>query len=144
MPNPDARSGFQSIWTRLAGRLSVRLLVLLVASMAVVFGVLGYLNIQLQRGHLEKTTMADTGRMSGIIKRNASYYMLRNQRDGLYHIITDMANEPEMVRIRIINDQGSISFSSDPSEMGKIVDEHLQVHETLPHGVSAFRLTDGQ
>jgi len=144
MPNPDARSGFQSIWTRLAGRLSVRLLVLLVASMAVVFGVLGYLNIQLQRGHLEKTTMADAARMSGVIKRNASYYMLRNQRDGLYHIITDMANEPEMVRIRIINDQGSISYSSDPSEMGKVVDERLQIHDSLPRGTSAFQFSDGK
>src|SRR3974390_862204 len=144
MPNPDTKSRLTFAWSRLTGTLSVRLLVLLVASMAVVFGVLGYLNIQLHRKHLEKTTLADAARMSSVIQRNTSYYMLRNQRDGLYHIITDMANEPEMVRIRIINDQGSISFSSDPSEMGKIVDEHLQVHETLPHGVSAFRLTDGQ
>jgi two-component system, NtrC family, sensor kinase len=144
MPGPNAKSGFQSVWAKLTGQLSVRLLVLLVASMAVVFGVLGYLNIQLHRKHLERTTLADAARMSSVIKRNTSYYMLRNQRDGLYHIITDMANEPEMVRIRIINDQGSISFSSDPSEMGKIVDEHLQVHDALPPGVPAFRLTDGK
>jgi two-component system NtrC family sensor kinase len=142
MSNPDAKSRLRSVWTKLTGRLSVRLLVLLVASMAVVFGVLGYLNIQLHRKHLERTTLADAARMSSVIKRNTSYYMLRNQRDGLYHIITDMANEPEMVRIRIINDQGSISFSSDPSEMGKVVDQHLQVHSALPAGVSAFHLPD--
>jgi two-component system NtrC family sensor kinase len=143
MSNPDARSGFAEVWTGLLGSLSVRLLVLLVASMAVVFGVLGYLNIRLHRGHLESTTMADAARMSSVIKRNTSYYMLRNQRDGLYHIITDMANEPEMVRIRIINDQGSISFSSDPSEMGKVVDKSLNVHDSLPAGAAAFRSTDG-
>jgi len=142
MRNPNAKSRLRSVWTKLTGRLSVRLLVLLVASMAVVFGVLGYLNIQLHRKHLERTTLADAARMSSVIKRNTSYYMLRNQRDGLYHIITDMANEPEMVRIRIINDQGSISFSSDPSEMGKLVDQHLQVHDALPAGVSAFHLPD--
>ena len=88
---------------------------LLVSSMAIIFGVLGYLNIRLHRQHLEQTVLADAARMSSVIKRNTSYYMLRNQRDGLYHSITDMANEPEMVRIRIINDQGRISFSSDPS-----------------------------
>ena len=144
MSNPEERSGLETIWRKLTGSLSVRLLVLLVASMAVVFGVLGYLNIQLQRGHLEKTTMADAARMSSVIKRNTSYYMLRNQRDGLYHIIADMANEPEMVRIRIINDQGSISFSSDPSEMGKVVDQRLQVHDLLPSGSSVFQFVDGK
>src|SRR5262249_413371 len=102
MPNPDAKSRAQSVWSNLTGSLSVALLVLLVALMAVVFGVLGILNIQLHRQHLERTTPADAARMSSVIKRNTSYYMLRNQRDGLYHIITDMANEPEMVRIRII------------------------------------------
>jgi len=140
MLNPDARSRLRSVWSKLTGSLSVRLLVLLVSSMAVVFGVLGYVNIQLHRRHLERTTLADAARMSSVIKRNTSYYMLRNQRDGLYHIITDMANEPEMVRIRIINEQGSISFSSDPSEMGKLVDQRMQVHDTLPSGVSTFHL----
>ena len=144
MRNPDAKSGLQTVWSQLTGRLSVRLLVLLVASMAVVFGVLGYLNIQLHRKHLEKTTLADAARMSSVIQRNTSYYMLRNQRDGLYHIITDMANEPEMVRIRIINDQGSISFSSDPSEMGKLVDQQMQVHDVLPTGVAAFHVANGK
>jgi len=144
MPSPEAKPGFSSIWAKLTGSLSVRLLVLLVASMAIVFGVLGYLNIQLHRKHLERTTLADAARMSSVIKRNTSYYMLRNQRDGLYHIITDMANEPEMVRIRIINDQGSISFSSDPAEMGKVIDVRMQVRDSLPAGASPFRFGDAK
>ncbi len=144
MRNPDDKSGATRLWTRVVGSLSWKLLVLLVSSMAVVFGILGYLNIQLHRRHLERTALADAARMSSVIKRNTSYYMLRNQRDGLYHIITDMANEPGMVRIRIINDRGSISFSSDPAEMGKIVDQHLQIYEALPAGTSSFRYTNGK
>jgi len=129
---------------RLAGSLSGKLLVVLVSSMAVIFGLLGYLNIRLHRHHLERTALADAARMSSVIKRNTSYYMLRNQRDGLYHIITDMANEPEMIRIRIINDRGSISFSSDPTEMGKVVDQNLAIHQALPPGGSAYRFADGK
>jgi len=144
MPEPEANSTVNARWTRLAGSLSGKLLVLLVSSMAVIFGVLGYLNIRLHRQHLERTALADAARMGSVIKRNTSYYMLRNQRDGLYHIITDMANEPGMARIRIINDRGTISFSSDPSEMGKIVDQHLQVYDALPAGVPAFQLADGK
>lgn len=144
MSSPEAKSGIRGLWVRLAGSLSGKLLVLLVSSMALVFGVLGYLNIQLHRRHLERTALADAARMSSVIKRNTSYYMLRNQRDGLYHIITDMANEPGMVRIRIINDRGSISFSSDPAEMGKIVDQNLQVYDALPYGTVSYRYANGE
>jgi two-component system NtrC family sensor kinase len=144
MSNPEDKSGHKGLWTRLAGSLSGKLLVLLVSSMAVIFGALGYLNIRLHRQHLERTALADAARMSSVIKRNTSYYMLRNQRDGLYHIITDMANEPEMVRIRIINDRGSISFSSDPSEMGKVVDQNLLPHDVLTPGVLSYRVADGK
>jgi two-component system, NtrC family, sensor kinase len=133
-----------TLWTRIAGSLSAKLLVLLVSSMAIVFGLLGYLNIELHRRHLERTALTAAARMSSVIKRNTSYYMLRNQRDGLYHIITDMANEPGMVRIRIINDRGSISFSSDPSEMGKSVDQNLQVSDRSPDGAAIYRYMDGK
>ncbi len=141
MPNPKAGTRASRIWTRISSSLSSKLLLLLVSSMVIVFGVLGYLNIQLHRKHLEQTTLDDAARMSSVIKRNTSYYMLRNQRDGLYHIITDMAHEPGMVRIRIINDQGRISFSSDPSETNKLVDDHMNVHDNLPIGEARFQVS---
>src|SRR5208283_4354906 len=135
-------AALRRLWARISGSLSSKLLVVLVSSMAIVFGVLGYLNIQLHRKHLERTTLADAARVSNVIKRNTSYYMLRNQRDGLYHIITELAHEPGMVRIRIINDRGRISFSSDPSEMNKLVDEQMNVHDTLPAGVPWFQVAN--
>jgi two-component system, NtrC family, sensor kinase len=142
MPVLDRKTRASRTWARISSSLSSKLLLVLVSSMAVVFGVLGYLNIQLHRKHLERTTLADAARVSNVIKRNTSYYMLRNQRDGLYHIITDMAHEPGMVRIRIINDRGRISFSSDPSEMNKSVDEQMKLHDVLPSGVPWFQVAD--
>lgn len=144
MSSIDAKSSIRGLWAKIAGSLSGKLLIVLVSSMALVFGLLGYLNIQLHRRHLERAALASAARMSSVIKRNTSYYMLRNQRDGLYHIITDMANEPGMVRIRIINDRGSISFSSDPSEMGKVADQNLRVADTLPSGVPAYHSNGSQ
>jgi len=131
----------RSRWKRLASSLSGKLLVLLVSTMAIVFGVLGYLNIQLHRRHLERDALADAGRTSSVIKRNTSYYMLRNQRDGLYHIITDMAEEPGMLRIRIINDQGRISFSSDPAEITKFVDRTMTAQIAMPPRSEAIDLS---
>jgi len=126
---PEANSGFRQRWSRswkkLWGTLSAKILVLLGLSMALVFGLLGYLNIQLHRRHLERAAEAEAARMSNVIERNTSYYMLRNQRDGLYHIITDLANEPGVLRIRIINEEGRISYSTDTDEIGRLVDGNL-------------------
>jgi len=48
--------------------------------------------------------------------------MLHNERDSLHQMISDMANERGIVRVRIINAQGRISFSSDPQEVNQIAD----------------------
>jgi two-component system, NtrC family, sensor kinase len=141
MSDPDDKPGFPARWTRIASSLSGKLLVILVSSMALVFGVLGYLNIQLHRRHLERDALADAARTSSVIKRNTSYYMLRNQRDGLYHIIAEMADEPGMVRIRIINDQGRISFSSDPSEITKFIDRNMKAKDVEPVGSEAIEVS---
>jgi len=106
--------------------LSGKLAVLLVAAMMCFFGLLGYVNIRLQRQQLEKSTLASAERVSDVIKRNASYHMLRNERDGLYHLITAIGNEPGVVRIRIINQEGRISFSSDPSETNTLVNKNAE------------------
>jgi len=122
----DASAAISKRWVRVARSISAKLVILLVALMAAVFGFVGYLNIRLQRQQLEKSTLASAERVSDVIKRSASYYMLRNQRDGLYHIINEIANEPGMVRIRIINQQGRISFSSDPGEMGTFINKQAE------------------
>jgi two-component system NtrC family sensor kinase len=141
MSKLEDKSDLASRWARLATSLSGKLLVLLVSSMALVFGVLGYLNIQLHRRHLERDALADAARTSSVIKRNTSYYMLRNQRDGLYHIIAEMADEPGMVRIRIINDQGRVSFSSNPAEITKFVDRNIKTQQVAPSGKDAIDLS---
>jgi two-component system NtrC family sensor kinase len=137
----EENSRAPSLWARLVGSLSSKLLVLLISSMAIVFGLLGYLNIQLHRKHLEQNALADAVRINSVIKRNTSYYMLRNQRDGLYHIIGDLAHESGMIRIRIIDDQGRISFSSDPTEANKVVDQSLAVHDSISAGMQPYRFS---
>ncbi len=120
MPGSDRASplgkGSGGVWASV----STRLVILLVVSMTCVFGLLGYLNIRLHRQHLEQTTLASAERLSDVIKRNATYSMLHNERDGLHQMISDMANERGIVRVRIINAEGRISFSSDPSEVSQL------------------------
>ena len=76
--------------------LSAKLISLLVLIMLVVFALLGYLTTRLHRQHLEAATLTSAERVSDVIKRSTSYYMLRNDREGLYHAMAMMANEPGM------------------------------------------------
>jgi two-component system NtrC family sensor kinase len=52
--------------------------------------------------------------------------MLRNDREGMYHIMDTIAHEPGIVRVRIVNGEGRISFSTDPSEVAKYVDKSAE------------------
>jgi len=122
MPALDLESVIPKRVRRVWQSVSTRLVILLVVSMTAVFGLLGYLHIRLQRQHLEQSTMASAQRLSDVIKRNANYSMLHNERDGLHQMISDMARERGIIRVRIINAQGRISFTSYPPEMGQMVD----------------------
>ena len=126
MPEPDCNPAGEGIHVHKLRSLSAKLIVLLIPPMILLFGLLGYLNIRLHRQQLEKNTLASAERVSDVIKRDASYYMLRNERDGLYHLITEIGNEPGMVRIRIINQEGRISFSSDSTETNTFVDKRTE------------------
>lgn len=136
--------------------LSTKLAAWLVASMILFFGLLGYLNIRLQRRQLEATTLATAARISDVIKRNATYYMMRNESEGLYHLIRDIGTEPGITRIRIINQEGRISFSSDFAEANTYVNKkgeacyacHAQsqplVHLNQPERFRTYRLPNGE
>jgi two-component system, NtrC family, sensor kinase len=110
-------------WNRLTHSLSAKLISLLLIVMAAIFALLGYLNIRLHRQHLEAAAQTSAERVSDVIKRSTSYYMLRNDREGMYHAMATMADEPGMVRVRIFDQEGRVSYSSDPAEVSRMVDK---------------------
>jgi two-component system, NtrC family, sensor kinase len=120
-------------WGRFRHSLSAKLIAMLVAAMAVTFALLGYLNIRLHRGHLETATLMAAERVSDTLRRTTSYEMLRNDREALYEIINTTADEPEIVSIRIINQEGTISFSSNTNEVGS----HVQMATQACNGCHA-------
>ena len=113
-------------WKRLTNSLSAKLITLLLVSMVVIFALLGYLNIRLQRQHLEAAALTSAERVSDVIRRSATYYMLGNDREGLYHVIQTLADEPGMVKVRIFDKQGRISYSTDPDEVSRMVDKRAE------------------
>ena len=109
---------------RVSRSVSAKLILSLLLVLVVIFAVLGFLNIRLHRKHLEAATLLSAERVSDMIKRSTSYYMLREDREGLYHTIQTMAAEPGVVRIRIFNPEGRITFSTDSNEINRLVDKN--------------------
>jgi len=111
------------LWNVIDSSISAKLILLLIVAMVLTFATAGYVNIRLHRAQLENSTLAAADSMSDVIKRSTSYYMMRNDRYALYEMMSTMADEPGVVRLRVINPEGRISFSTDPSELDKFVDK---------------------
>lgn len=110
-------------WKRLSHSISAKLIGSLLAAMVVIFALLGYLNVRLHRQDLEAATLASAERVSDVISRSTTYYMLRNDREGLYHAIQTMADEPGMVKVRILDPEGRVSYSTDAAEVSHVLDK---------------------
>src|SRR5450631_77463 len=113
-------------WKRLTHSVSGKLIGSLLAMMVVIFALLGYLNIRLHRQHLEAATLTSAERVSDVISRSTTYYMLRNDREGLYHAIQTMADEPGMIKVRIFDQEGRISYSTDAAEVSHVLDKSAE------------------
>ncbi len=113
-------------WHRLTHSLSAKLNVLLLGAMVVIFALLGYLNVRLHRRHLEQNTLLSAERISDVIKQSTTDYMLRNDREGLYRTIQTIASQPGMVKIRIFDQDGKITYTTDPAELNHVVDKSAE------------------
>jgi two-component system, NtrC family, sensor kinase len=114
---------FSALWPR---KLSVKLVFLLLVSTILVFSLLGYLNIRLHRHHLEQATLLSAERISDVIKRSTTEYMLRNDRDGLHRLMQTYAREPGMLKLRVFDSEGRIGYTTDPSETSHVVDKSAE------------------
>ena len=125
-PTAPLKRGLRSVWRHIQDSLSTKLIALLLGAMMLTFGLLGYMNVRLHRQHLEAATLSAAERVSDTIKRSTSYHMLRNDREALYEIIRTIGGEPGMVRVRIFDKEGRISYSSDPAEINHNVNKSAE------------------
>src|SRR5208337_1926969 len=98
----------------------------LVASTATIFAAFGYWNLQLQRRGSEELIQQGAERISDLIKNSTRYQMLENDREGLYQTIRSIGREPGIERIRIVNKEGLAMFSTNPLDLGCVVDTVAQ------------------
>ncbi|SRR5581483_1359161 len=90
---------------------AAKLFALVFLVLVLTLGVLGYLNVRLHRTHLEASRVAAARQMSDVINRSTSYYMMRNDRAALRHIVETIAEQPGIDRLRIMDAHGRVGFA---------------------------------
>jgi len=123
MPETEPKGWWGGFLERYRHDLGTKLIGLLLSAMMIIFALLGYLTIRLHRQHLEAATLVSAERISDVIKRNTTFYMMQNDREGLHRTMATMANEPGMVRVRVFDREGRISYSTEPAEISRVVDK---------------------
>jgi len=106
--------------------LATKLTACLVGSMVLILGLLGYLNLRLHRQHLEEMVFLSADRISDLIRRSIRHSMLRDQREEVFQIINTIGHQPGISKVRIFNKEGKITFSTDPQELGHVVDKKAE------------------
>ncbi len=106
--------------------LSLKLTICLIGGMAIIFSALGYQNVKLHRQQLEDMTFTAGDRISDTIKRSTRFGMLNNHREQVHQTISAIASQPGMNKIRIYNEEGKVSFSTDENEAATQVDKKAE------------------
>jgi two-component system NtrC family sensor kinase len=103
-------------------RLAFRIGAGVCAGTAVILLLAGAWNLHLQRAHLTRLVSLNADRIAETIRRSTRDAMMRDDREALHRTIANIAAQPGIERIRILNKEGRIRTSTQPEEVGTLVD----------------------
>ncbi len=85
-----------------------------------------YLTAKTQRDEIFSEATLSTLRLANTIRRSTRHAMLHSRRDDVHKMIEDVGQQEGIEHVRILNKQGVIIYSSDPSEINRVVDRKAE------------------
>jgi two-component system NtrC family sensor kinase len=107
-------------------RLAAKLAICVIASTAAFFALFGIVNLRSEQHFSQDLVEQAANRITDLIVRSTHYEMLRNDRDALLNMIHEVGTQPGIQRIRILNKDGLIIYSTDSKEVGTPVDKRAE------------------
>ena len=104
--------------------LAAKLAICVIASTAAFFALFGIINLRSEQHFAEDLVEQSANRITDVIVRSTHYEMLHNDHAALLNIINELGSEPGIQRIRILNKDGLITYSTDAKEVGTPVDKN--------------------
>lgn len=102
--------------------LAAKVAVCVIASTAAFFTLFAWINFNAERRQFQDQVERSANRIADVIARSTRYQMLKNDTDGLKNIVHELGAGPDIQRIRIVNHQGRIAYSTDAQETQQTVD----------------------
>jgi len=107
-------------------KIGYKLIIAVGLTAVVIIGVYSYINIVSQSEVLLAEVERHAIQQSETVKNSTRYGMLLNQRDHIHEIINTVGAQPSIRDVRILNKDGEIIYSSEPEDIGKMVDKNAE------------------
>ncbi len=91
-----------------------------------IISIFAYLNVRSQQQVLLAEVERHSNQLSETVKSSTRYDMLLNNRPHILKIVQQIGDDPSIKDIRIMNKEGSITYSADTSQIGHILDKKAQ------------------
>jgi two-component system NtrC family sensor kinase len=106
--------------------LGMKVILIVAATCTLLLSVFALLMVRRQE-HLElHNVYASASRISETLRLTTYYDMLMDRRDSVYRMMDTVGHLPGIIRIRIYNKEGKITYSSDKQEQGRIVNKESE------------------
>ena len=123
--------------------LAFRMGALLCGASAAILLLAGALNLRLQRRELTRLVGLSADRIAETIRRSSRDAMLRNDREDLHRMIAVIGAQNGITRIRVFNKEGRIQTSTDPEEVGRLVDKRAEQCDGCHQGATPLVRLEG-
>jgi two-component system NtrC family sensor kinase len=109
-----------------ATKIGTKLIIAVSVITIVIIGVFSYFSITAQSEALLSQAGIHANKLSDAIKNSTLTGMLENKKEEIHAIINTVSHEPSILEIRILNKEGAVTFSSQESSIGKMVDKRAE------------------
>lgn len=110
----------------LGRNIATKLTLGVVLTVLAAIAVFAWFNIRSESRSLLTEVERHASQLSDAVKSDTEYDMLRNDRERIHESIRRIGQQESIDRIRVFNKSGEIIYSSDASEIGRMVDKHAE------------------
>ncbi|AFN74805.1 integral membrane sensor signal transduction histidine kinase [Melioribacter roseus P3M-2] len=107
-------------------KIGLKLILIVSLTVVSIIGVNAYFKINFQTNCLLAEVERHANQLSETIKNSTRYGMLLNQREYVDEIVKTIGQDKTIDNIRIYNKEGRIIYSSNPKDLGKMLDKKAE------------------
>ncbi len=107
-------------------KIGFRLISVVAFTSLIIIGVFAYFNIKSQSHSLIAEVERHANQLGETVVSSTRFDMMLNQRDRIQQTINSIGTQPQIRDVRIINKIGEIIYSSDSTNINKMVDKRAE------------------